>query len=315
MNPESCPAEAVVDCAVVVVTYNSARYLSGLLDSLRPAAGPATLRTIIVDNGSSDDTVAIADGRSDVVCVRSPRNLGYAGAINVGRRLAGNAKAILVLNPDVRCLPESIAKMLKTATDVGVGIVLPQLVDESGGVLLSLRREPTLLRAVGDALFGAKFSNRPAALAVRVHDLDVYEQRADVDWATGAAMLLTQECDRSVGDWDESYFMYSEEVAVCRLARDRGFAVRYVPNAKVLHFERGSGRSGDLDALRALNQVRYFRHHHGRLATGVFRLILALHEVSRFWSPGRRRNARIVMGWQAPPRFPGATPVDQVPWW
>jgi GT2 family glycosyltransferase len=108
--------------------------------------------------------------------------------------------------------------------------------------------------------------------------------------------------------------MYSEEVDISLRARQAGFRIRYLQDARVVHFERGSGRSEDLDALRALNQVRLFRRYHGRAATAVLRAIIALHELSRFWKPARRRTARVTLGIDPPPSFPGAAPIQKVPW-
>src|SRR5580693_1481698 len=89
-----------VDCAVVIVTYNSAGDIARALDSLPAAAAGLTVRTVVVDNGSTDATVRLARARTDVSCVESGANLGYAGGINVGREHAGDYSALLVLNPD-----------------------------------------------------------------------------------------------------------------------------------------------------------------------------------------------------------------------
>jgi GT2 family glycosyltransferase len=312
---EQHPApDTPVDCTVVVVTYNSAGHIDRLLDSLPAAAGTATIRTVVVDNGSSDDTVDRVRARDRTTCIDGLGNLGYAGGINVGRKAAGPTRSILILNPDVRVVPGAIERLLDAASAPGVGMAIPRLVDQDGGTLLSLRRDPTLLRAVGDALAGDHLPARPPALALCVHDPAQYERQGPIDWATGAALLVTDECDRTVGDWDERYFMYSEEVDICARARAAGFLVEFVPDAHVVHYERGSGRTPDLDALMVLNQVRYYRTHHGRLATAVFRCVLALHEASRIWNPTRRRSARVVLGWDPPPQFPGAGPIDPVPW-
>jgi len=153
------------DCAVIVVTYNSARYIDGLLDSLPAAAVDLTLRVIVVDNGSADDTVQRARDHPDVMCVETGANLGYAGGINVGRRHAGQRGALAVLNPDLVLEPGALREMLGALDDPAVGVVVPMLLDFAGHLYPSLRREPTLTSAIGDALLGRHFKRDSARRA------------------------------------------------------------------------------------------------------------------------------------------------------
>ena len=131
-----------VDCAVVVVTYNSARDIVGLLESLPAAAGELTLRTVVVDNGSADATVDLVRAFPGVTCVETGTNLGYAGGINVGRDHAGDYTALLVLNPDTVLEAGALREMFSALDDPRVGIVAPMLLDVSGHRCASLRRDP-----------------------------------------------------------------------------------------------------------------------------------------------------------------------------
>jgi GT2 family glycosyltransferase len=303
-----------VDCAVVIVTYNSADHLPGLLESLPAASAGCTTRTIVIDNGSTDDTVAIARATEGVTCIESGANLGYAGGINAGRAAAGSRRSTLVLNPDLRVHPGALAELLRALDEPGTGAAVARLVDNDGQTLWSQRRDPTLGRAVGDALFGEVVRHRPAWSGETVDDPAAYEDRHEVDWATGAAILVSEDCERAVGDWDESYFMYSEEVDYALRIRSAGYRILYVPGAVASHAEGGSGRSDALVALLALNRVRCYAAHHGRLASAAYRVVLGLHEASRCWSAARRHSALVVLGLAAPPSFPGAEPVAPVPW-
>ena len=201
-----------VDCAVVIVTYNSARYIADLLDSLDEAAAGLTLRTIVVDNGSTDATIELIRDYPDVNCVETGANLGYAGGINVGRELAAEYSALLVLNPDVVLEAGAIREMFAALQEPVIGMVAPMMLEPDGRCFPSLRREPTLPRAIGDCLLGARFGRRPSWLSEMVWDDRAYRYRHAIDWATGAALMMSAECDRAVGSWDERFFLYSEEV-------------------------------------------------------------------------------------------------------
>ena len=285
-----------VDCTVIVVSYNSGRHLERLFDSLAVAAAGLRIRCIMVDNGSQDETIKIGRSRDDVEVIETGQNLGYAGAINVGRAHAGPATALLVLNPDLVLEPAAITELLRAINDPEVGIAVPMLLTEHGDLYPSLRREPSLTRALGDAIFGGRMANRPQWLGETIRGKSAYEHPLDVAWAGGAALLISAVCNDAVGDWDDArFFLYSEETDFAARVRRHGFRVRYVPAARVRHEDGGSGRSPALGALLAVNRVRYYEKYHARLAVLVFRAIVILHYLLRSADPGQRVALRALI--------------------
>jgi GT2 family glycosyltransferase len=282
-----------VECAVVIVTYNSASDIIRVLDSLPAAAAGLTLRIIVVDNGSSDATVDLACHYANVTCVTTGANLGYAGGINVGREQAGEYSALLVLNPDVTLDRGAIREMVSALDDAEVGIVAPRLLDRQGQWFPSLRRFPTLARAVGDGLLGRRLGRRPGRLSETVWSRESYEQQHPVDWATGAALLVSAACDRAIGPWDERFFLYSEETDYAARARNAGFRIEYVPTARVFHEGGGSGQSAALVALMAISRVRYVEKH-GRWPL-AYRVALIVAEFLRSGDPGHRTALKMLL--------------------
>ena len=282
-----------VDCAVVVVTYNSASDIAALLDSLPAAAAGLRIRVIVVDNGSTDGTVALVRSRPDVTCVETGTNLGYAGGINAGRSHGGDYSALLVLNPDAELGAGALREMFAALDDPAVGIVVPMLLGAGGQRLPSLRREPTLMRALGDGLLGGRIRHRPGWLSEMVWHERAYRHRHPIDWATGAALLVSDACDRAVGRWDERFFLYSEETDYFARARAMGFRVDYLPSAWVRHDGGGSGRSDALLALQAVNRVRYMEKH--RRWPRLYWLAVVLHELLRSGNSGHRAALLAVL--------------------
>jgi GT2 family glycosyltransferase len=282
-----------VDCAVVIVTYNSADDINTLLDALPAAADGLALRTIVVDNGSTDSTVGLVRARSDVQCLEAGANLGYSGGINVGRQHAGDFSALLVLNPDVVLEPGSLRKMSIVLNDPAVGIVVPKLQSADGKLYLSLRREPSVTRAIADGLLGHLLPNRPGWLSEIVRDESSYSSRHAVDWAGGAVLLISADCDRAVGPWDEGFFLYSEDTDYAAGARAAGFRIEYLPSARAQHRGGGSGHSNKLTALMAVSRVRYMekRGKHPR----AYRLAVAMCSVLRLSDPGHRAALKAVL--------------------
>lgn len=284
-----------VDCGVIVVAYNSASAIGPLLESLPSAADGLRLRTVVVDNGSMDGTVSVARSFPGVQCVETGSNLGYAGAINIGRQLARPCSAVAILNPDLRLHPGALATLCRAVSEPGVGVAFPQLLDGASRLYPSLRREPSLSRAVGDALFGRRFRSRPSWLGEIVWQPKEYIYRHPVDWATGAAVVVSGTCDAAIGDWDTGFFLYSEEVDFAARARDAGFGVEFVPEAAAHHEGGGSGSSDALVALMAVNRVRYYEKRHRRASASVFRALVVLHELVRINQPAHRRTVAIVL--------------------
>jgi GT2 family glycosyltransferase len=279
--------------AVVVVTYNSAGPLPGLLETLPAGLAGLYWRLTVVDNDSADASVELAEaGAPGCRIVPMGRNAGYAAAINAGLAAAGEFDAALVLNPDVRLQDGVVAKLFASlaapaslASPAGrrpdrVGIAVPRILDENGHLARSLRREPTIARALGEALAGQR-AGRLAAFGETVLDDDAYTRATRVDWATGAIMLMSAACLAECGPWNESFFLYSEETEFALRAADRGWATVLVPEAEVVHLGGESRVSPRLWSLLTVNRVRLYRMRHSAVAASGYWSAVALREALR----------------------------------
>ncbi|MCR2793565.1 glycosyltransferase [Microbacterium sp. zg.Y625] len=296
------PAEVVV----LVVTYNSAQEIDGLLQSLRPEAALTGMRVIVADNDSSDETLGVLARHDDVVVVRSGGNLGYSGGINVAAAQAGDTECFLILNPDLRVRPGAVRALLAARRGrPDAGIVAPRIVDDDGQVTPSLFNEPGVLRALSDAILGPLWASRPRALTEWVRRPVAYTRQRDVDWASGAALLVTAEAARAAGEWDERFFLYSEETDYCHRVRAAGFAVVFEPSAVVEHSQGKSGSSAALDALLNVSRVRYVRKHAPRRAEAYRRVAIVGAALRMHKSEAHRfvyRTLRDERSWRSLPR-------------
>ena len=167
--------------AVVIVTYQSEQVVEGCLNSL-----PDDVKVIVVDNASTDTTVALAT-RPGVQIVRNPVNAGFAAGVNLGIK-AAEGYDVLVLNADIR-LHDGAIEALRA---VGKPIVVPRIVDESGTLAHSLRRKPRAVGAFAEALIGGGRAGR-IGLGETVVDDKAYQGAHAADWATGCAWLIKTE--------------------------------------------------------------------------------------------------------------------------
>jgi len=280
--------------AVVIVTYNSAGVLGGCLASLPDGAAGVRLAAVVVaDNASADDSVKVAAGAAGALPVRVVqvgRNAGYAAAVNAGVAALDldDLDAVLVLNPDCRLRPGCLAR-LAAALRGRVGIAVPKLVNPDGSLQPSLRRMPTVGRALAEAVIGGNLAGRIAGLGELVTDPREYERPGPAVWATGAAMLVSTRVIRDIGDWDESFLLYSEETEYALRAADHGWTLWYEPAAVVEHIGGDSGVNPRLASLLVVNKVRLFRRRHGRVASAAYFLAVALGEALRALA-GRRTS-------------------------
>lgn len=280
--------------AIVVVLHNSAAHVDSFLEAL-PAAtsGLSEWQLVAVDNGSTDDGPALFAARApEAVMVRHP-NRGYGAGINRGVAAAAPYEAVLVVNPDVRLRPGCVGELLAAVEESGVGIVVPQLVAPDGTLGWSLRREPTVLRALGEAILGGTRAGRFPALGELVCDPAAYERSVSADWASGCAMLITRRCLSAVGPWDEGYFLYSEETDFALRARDAGFELRLVPSASAVHVGGESDVSPRLRSLLSVNRVRLFARRHGAAHTAAFWGAVTINEALRVLRGGAVHRAAL----------------------
>jgi len=292
----------VVDLSVVIVNWNVRELLRRCLVSvLELGACRLNLETIVVDNASSDGSVDMLRAEfRQVCCIANEHNLGFARASNQGL-VASQGRYVLFLNPDTEIVGDALATMVRYMdVHAVVGALGPQLRYPDGSVQSSRRRFPTLTTALFEStLLELCWPNNRWARRYRLADRsDGVEQ--EVDWVVGACLLVRREVLDQVGGFDEGFFMYSEEMDLCRRIQTAGWRVEYLPTAQVIHHE---GKSSEQVAPARhiyfqTSKVRYFGKHHGRLTAELLRFFLLATYVCQTveeglkWLVGHKRPLR-----------------------
>ncbi len=204
---------------------------------------------IVVDNGSDDGSgAALCAADPGARWVAAGGNLGYGRAANLGASLAPGAD-VLVCNPDVVLEPgavDALSRRLEAAPRLGA--VGPTILNADGSVYPSAREFPDLVDAVGHGLFGMVAPGNRFTRRYRMLDWD-HAGSAEVDWVSGACVLVRRRAWDQIGGFDPAYFMYMEDVDLCWRLRGGGWAVGYEPAAVVTHVQ---GVSTDLRPYRML---------------------------------------------------------------
>lgn len=279
VNPGRGQGSSRPRIAVVIVTYNSQDVLAGCLESLPGGcAGVDLTAVVIADNNSADGTVEVARTAAAALggqIVTLGRNAGYAAGINAGiRRLAEDSyDAVLVINPDCRLRPGAAAALAAALDRPGVGISAPRLVHPDGSLQPTLRRRATVTGALAESVLGGHLADR-LGVGELIFSASAHQRAGVVSWATGAALMISRATVERVGEWDESFLLYSEETEFILRAADRGFALRYEPTAVVEHIGGQSAVHPGLAALLAANKVELYRRRHGWVSAVAYRSAL-----------------------------------------
>jgi N-acetylglucosaminyl-diphospho-decaprenol L-rhamnosyltransferase len=257
--------------SAVVVNFNAAQHLAACLASLR---GAGVGEVVVVDNASVDDSkqvVAAADPRARFLPAGA--NLGFGAGANVGLR-ATSAEAVVVCNPDLVVEPGTVAALMAALdADPRVGIVGPKILDRNGDLYPSARTFPALGDALGHAFLGLLWPTNRFSGRYKMLGWD-HAAPAEVDWVSGAFFLARRTTLEALGGFDESYFMYSEDVDLCWRAARAGWTVRYEPSGVVTHVQ---GASTDLRPYRMIAaHHRSLMRFAARSTTGWRRSLLPL---------------------------------------
>jgi GT2 family glycosyltransferase/glycosyltransferase involved in cell wall biosynthesis len=268
-----------LDLSIVILSWNVRDLLAGCLRSLPGAAGEwwGRAEVLVVDNASTDgSTEMVKRDFPGVRLLALPHNLGFSGGNNAGIR-AALGKYVLLLNPDTVALPGSIATLATyMEKHRESGITGPRLLNPDGSLQPSRRRFPTIATALVESTPLQRWLSDLPSIR-RFYMLDRPEgETQQVDWLSGAALLCRREALEQAGLFDPGYFMFSEEVDLCKRAKDAGWEVVYLPQAEIVHY--GGQSTGQAIAARHINfntgKARYFRLHEGRAIGRLMRLYL-----------------------------------------
>ena len=261
---------------VVVVSYNSRKRLRRCVESLAGAPG---IRVIVVDNASQDGSLDTLGGL-EVTTVPTGRNGGFAFGCNVGWR-AGDAPSVLFLNPDATMTAEAVCRLAdRMAAEGGLGALGARIVHPDGSLDFSLRRFPRTSSAFAQALFAHRLFPAASWSDELVRDRARYGRAGDVDWVSGACLMVRRSLLERLGGFDEGFFMYSEDTDLCRRVWDAGLRVGYEPAAVCVHEGGASAPRASLFAVHVASRLRYAHKHRGVLGAAIERLGLGLWAVT-----------------------------------
>jgi GT2 family glycosyltransferase len=262
--------------SIVIVNYNAREHLENCLHSL--AASPPAIPhgIVVVDNASADGSVAAVRARwPNTTIVEQRTNSGFAAGNNAGIR-AGTGTLVLLLNNDTLVPPGAIDRLVeRLMAHADVAVAGPRLVDADGVAELSFGPMLSPFAELRQKIVMALHAARVAPVSRWVERATRRER--DVDWVSGACLLVRREAALRAGLLDERFFLYTEDVDFCAAIRRQGGRVLFTPAAEIVHL-RGRSRATAPAAMEAAyrrSHLAFYEKHHPRWVP-VLRLYLRL---------------------------------------
>ena len=256
---------------IIIVNWNAGLQLVDCIASIVQYHHGLVASVIIVDNASSDDSLAPVESLQNLPFqlkfIRNCENLGFGAACNQGAAEA-TEDYLLFLNPDTRLFDKSLTtpiSFMQQPSNSGIGICGIQLVDEAGHASTSAARFPTLAIMAGKILGLTKLL--PGVFPAHLMTSSDLRENSPVDQVIGAFFLIRKNVFASCGGFDEQFFVYFEEVDLSLRAKQLGYSSYFL--SEVTAFHKGGGCTEQAKAARLFYSLRsrilYSKKHYSRL--------------------------------------------------
>lgn len=266
--------------SIVVVNWNAKDFIRECLASIEANPPSEAFEILVIDNDSSDGSVeTIRAAFPQVHMVENPQNVGFARANNIGLERS-RGEYLLLLNPDTVIVDGVLNVLIQhMKLNPKTGAAGPRLENPEGNLLMSCHPDPSLAREFW------RLFHLDRLIPMARYEMEAWNPgiAREVDVIQGACLMLRREALEQVGLMDEDYFIYSEEVDLCHRLRQSDWGIKWVPGAKVVHYE---GRSTRIIPDRMFIQlyrgkITYFRKRKGWLTAETYKLILLAASIAR----------------------------------
>ncbi len=279
----STEPQRTVLLSVVIVNYETPQYTLACIRSVYANRPPCSFEIILIDNGSKDGSLeSIREECPEVICIETGSNLGFSKANNLG---INNARGnfVLLLNSDTKILDNSIDRLLEYLfANSQVGVVGPKQLDGQGRLQLSWGSFPTLISELYRKLIHYRLSIND--VVVRDYLEGKYSGSNRVDWVSGSCLMARKKALFDGGLLDEHFFMYFEDIDLCRRITEASWQIHYCQDISILHY---GGISAKKNILRVLveyrrSQIYFTRKYYAFSGVLVLKSLLLFKSVFNF---------------------------------
>jgi GT2 family glycosyltransferase len=285
--PESTtPKSSAIDLSIAIVSYNTRTLTLDCLKSVFESTQVIRFEVIVVDNHSTDATVeAVRTSYPMVQIIANPQNRGFSKAVNQALETS-SGRYLLMLNSDTRLQPHALDHMVTCLDrEPDIGAVGCKQWTEDGRMYQSCFPFPSVRDHLTYAALFRTCAPRLQGCLASKRAIDC-SQSQDVDWINGACLMVRRDLMNACGGLDEGYFMYFEDIDLCRAIRQKGYRIRHLADADVTHL---IGRSGErhreqLNLVWEFSRIRYVEKHFSLFTRWIMKAWIATGAITRLIS-------------------------------
>jgi GT2 family glycosyltransferase len=269
--------------SVIIINFKTPDYTFECVQSIFDNVPAIGFEVIVVDNGSEDGSLEwIREAFPQVLCIQTGANLGFSKANNLGIHNA-RGEYVLLLNSDTKILDQSLDRLLEyLSSHPQAGVVGPRQVDGEGKLQLSWGSFPTLVSELFRKLIHYRLSIND--LKVRDYLEEKYAGPTQVDWVSGSCLLARKKALLEAGFLDERFFMYFEDIDLCRRIQNAGWQIHYNSDWTILHYGGASAKKNILHVLVEYrkSQLYFTRKYYGWKGVTVLKMLLLCKSLIHF---------------------------------
>lgn len=278
-----------MDLSIIIVSFNTKDLLISCIASIKKYTKGISYEIIVVDNGSSDDSVK-ASRDLGVKVIENKKNLGFAAGNNIGVK-ASKGEYILFLNTDTEVKNNVAGEMVDyMRQNQKIGVATSALNNKDGSFQATGGYFPTLLRVFSwmtiqdlplvDKIIKPFHPYHSKSFFSKGDEF--YKSKKELDWVTGAFLLTKKSIIEKVNGWDESYFMYVEEVDLCFRIKKLGYEVWYLPEWNITHLGGASSKTSEPSLINEYEGVKkFYKNYYPSWQYPILRLILKIGALGR----------------------------------
>ena len=268
-----------MDVSIIIVTWNSQDFIRNCLDSIFLLPDRVHSEIIIVDNGSSDETVKIVrEFYPEANLIENKANLGYAKANNQGIEQA-QGRYVLLLNPDTQLMDDSLSSMYELMEgNLRIGASGPKLLNPDRSTQGSCREFPRFSTLIWEFTGLSRFFPNSKTFGGWRMGYFAFDRPREVDQPMGSCLMLRRETLEEVGSFDENFSMFFNDVDLCYRIKQAGWKIYFHPDAQVIHHKGASTRKAKRKMiwLSHLGFHKFFSKHRKGPADRFLLLLLSV---------------------------------------
>lgn len=272
-------SEDKMDVSFIIVNYKTKELTAKAISSIYKFAQNIKFEIILVDNNSQDKSVNYLKKKFPKIrLIENTGNFGFGKANNQGMEIA-NGEFLFLFNSDAYLIDDSISKIIQRAKEINnLGAISPLIlnvdksIQQSGGFSPSLTKVFWWMSFLDDLPFGLVF--KPYHID---HD-SFYKKENELDWLTGAAMIIPKSVYNKVGGFDENIFMYGEDIELCNNIKKAGFKIVFSPAGRLIHLGQGSSKKVSKNAILGeySGLVYFYKKNRSRFSLQILKILLKM---------------------------------------